>query len=167
MLTRRRVLAASVGVLAAGGFSGRAYGAQTGGLRMAMDESDLIYVAPIRSDGRASRCQAEVWFVHHASDLYVVTASDAWRAQAVGKGLTRTHIWVGDVGAWKSSNGAYRQLPQIQAVGSQVKEADSQTSVLDAMGDKYSLEWIVWGPRFRDGLADGSRVMLRYQPVTV
>jgi hypothetical protein len=132
-----------------------------------MNESDLIYVAPIRTDGSASRCQAEVWFVHHASDLYVVTANDAWRAQAVGKGLTRTHIWVGDVGAWNDSNGAYRELPQIEAVGSQVKDADSQTSVLDAMGDKYPLEWVIWGPRFRNGLADGSRVMLRYQRVMV
>jgi hypothetical protein len=48
-----------------------------------------------------------------------------------------------------------------------VKDADSQTSVLDAMGDKYPLEWVIWGPRFRNGLADGSRVMLRYQRVMV
>lgn len=167
MLTRRRVLAASAGVLAAGVFSGRVYSAESTRLQTAMNESELIYVAPIRSDGRASRCQAEVWFVHHASNLYVVTANDAWRAQAVGKGLTRTHIWVGDVGAWNDSNGAYRELPQIQAVSSQVSDADSQSPVLDAMGNKYMLEWVVWGPRFRKGLADGSRVMLRYQPVTL
>ena len=167
MLTRRRVLAASAGVLATGVFSGRAYSAESARLQTAMNESELIYVAPILSDGGASRCQAEVWFVHHASNLYVVTANDAWRAQAVGKGLTRTQIWVGDVGAWNDSNGAYRELPQIQAVSSQVSDADSQSSVLDAMGDKYRLEWVVWGPRFRNGLADGSRVILRYQPVTI
>ncbi len=165
-MTRRRVLAASTALFAVAGFSGRAYCADSGELQTALNESDLIYLAPIRTDGRESRCQAEVWFVHHESDLYVITASEAWRAQAIGKGLTRTHIWVGDVGAWGDSNGAYRELPQIEAVGSQVKDAESQNSVLNAMGDKYSLEWFVWGPRFRNGLADGSRVMLRYQLVT-
>jgi hypothetical protein len=167
MLTRRRVLVAGTSMVAAAGFAGRVHSADDAALQTAMDESDVMYLTPIRSDGKESRCQAEVWFVHHESDLYVVTADDAWRAQAIAKGLTRTRIWVGDVGAWRDSEGAYRTLPQIEAVASQIPDAETQNSVLDAMGGKYSVEWFVWGPRFRNGLADGSRVMLRYQPVTV
>jgi hypothetical protein len=167
MLTRRRVLRAGAGVVAAAGFAGRTHSAHAAALQTAMGESELIYLTPIRTDGNESSCQAEVWFVHHGADLYVVTANDAWRAEAIGKGLTRTRIWVGDVGAWGDSDGAYRSLPQVEALASEVRDADTQNSVLDAMGGKYSVEWFVWGPRFRNGLADGSRVMLRYQPVTV
>ena len=167
MLTRRRVITASAGAFAAAGLMRPGYAADAPLLQSAMDESDLIYLTPIRTDGDESSCQAEVWFVHHDSDLYVVTANDAWRAQAIGKGLTRTRIWVGDVGAWGDSDRAYRALPQIEAVASAVQDAESQNEVLDAMGGKYRVEWFVWGPRFRNGLADGSRVMLRYQPVTV
>ena len=36
---------------------------------------------------------------------------------------------------------------------------------LEAFGAKYADEWGSWGPRFRDGLADGSRVLLRYRPL--
>jgi hypothetical protein len=174
MLTRRRILAASVGVLAVVGVPRRSHAEQAPelqenlqeklqeSLQVGLEESELIYVTPIRSNGALSRCQAEVWFVHHESALYVVTAADAWRARAISGGLTGARIWVGDVGAWGDSKGAYRQLPQIDAVASQITDGQAQTEVLAAMGDKYSLEWLVWGRRFRNGLADGSRVMLRY-----
>jgi len=167
MLTRRRILAAGAGVFAAAGFAWRATAEDAGSLQKNLLESELIYLTPIRTDGNDSRCQAEVWFVHHESDLYVVTAAEAWRAQAIDRGLARTRIWVGDVGQWGDSDGRYRELPQIEAVASRVEDAESQNAVLDAMGGKYRVEWFVWGPRFRNGLADGSRVMLKYQPVTV
>lgn len=166
MLTRRRVLAAGVGSVAVAGFATSAGASDRPGLQAGLEESDLIYLTPIRSDGKDSRCQAEVWFVHHDSDLYVVTAENAWRARAIDQGLTRTRIWVGDVGQWGDSDGRYRELPRIEAVASRIQDAEAQKAVLDAMGGKYRLEWFVWGPRFRNGLADGSRVMLRYQPVT-
>jgi len=167
MLTRRRLVTASAGFIAAAGLAGRTHAADVAPLQAAMDDSELIYLTPIRSDGSESRCQAEVWFVHHQSMLYVVTAEDAWRARAIGEGLSRARIWVGDVGPWGDSEGTYRALPQIEAVASQIRDAETQNSVLDAMGSKYRLEWFVWGPRFRNGLADGSRVMLMYQPVMI
>jgi len=167
MLTRRWVLSAGTGMLAMAGLPRSAFAADASGLRGAMDDSALIYLTPLRRDGSESRCQSEVWFVHYDADLYVVTAHDAWRARAIASGLTRARIWVGDVGRWSDSDGSYRRLPQIEALASQVQDAQAQDAVLDAMGDKYRLEWLVWGPRFRKGLADGSRVMLCYQPVKV
>ena len=44
-----------------------------------------------------------------------------------------------------------------------ITDQDIQSSVLEIMGTKYSGEWRTWGPRFRNGLADGSRVMIRYE----
>ncbi len=132
------------------------------GLPAAADDSDLIYLTPLRPDGSESRCQAEVWFVRDSNDLIVVTAADAWRARAVGAGLTRTRIWVGDVGVW-DAQARYKALPEVLATARLERDADAHARLLDVFGDKYSLEWMVWGPRFRKGLADGSRVMLRYQ----
>jgi hypothetical protein len=135
-----------------------------GALLAAMDESDLIYVTPIKSNGAESSCQAEVWFSHIGTTMYVVTAVDAWRTRAIRKGLTRSRIWVGDLGVWGNTDGRYKNLPMVDAVANIETDPIAQARALDAMGDRYPLEWVVWGPRFRNGLSDGSRVMLRYQP---
>ena len=71
-----------------------------GNLSEALEMSPFIYLSPILPNGGESRCQAEVWFVVYQSDIYVVTASDAWRAQALRSGLTTARIWVGDFGVW-------------------------------------------------------------------
>jgi len=130
-----------------------------------MAESALIYITPLKQDGRESSCQAEVWFQLHDGAMYVVTSNKAWRAIAVGKGLTSARVWVGDVGQWKSSDGKYKALPVVTTQANIVGDKAVQTGVLDKMGRKYPGEWSTWGPRFNNGLADGSRVMLRYTPV--
>jgi len=166
MLNRRRLVVAG-GSLAAVALAGvPRLRAQSSALDLprALVESELVYLSPLRSDGTLSRCQAEVWFAYVDDAIFVVTASDAWRAQAVTRGLQQTHVWVGDVGQWQGSREAYLRLPALKAHADFVRETDAQTRVLTAMGGKYSAEWGVWGPRFRNGLADGSRVMLRYRP---
>lgn len=170
MLNRRGLLGVGVAVpalMVAGRTAAQgaeAATAQAAGLSEALHESDLVYLSPRHSDGRLSRCQAEVWFAYVDGAVFVVTASDAWRTRAIERGLVATQLWVGDVGQWRSSDGAYLKLPELRAEASVVRDVDAQNKVLDAMGKKYRLEWVVWGPRFRNGLADGSRAMLRYQP---
>lgn len=158
MANRREILIAGALAPLVVSLPGRAADLRTG-----LDDSELVYISPLRSDGNLSACQAEVWFQHHEGAVYVVTASGAWRAQAVGKGLTRAKMWVGDVGQWRSSNGTYRDLPSTMVTASMATATEVHEAVLDKMGSKYTLEWFVWGPRFRKGLADGSRVMIRYE----
>ena len=153
----------SLGVLAAGATllgPGRAAAA----LPAAADSSQLIYITPLKRDGSASTCQAEVWFMRDGNDLFVVTQSDAWRAKAIGRGQDVAKIWVGDVGVW-SRNPEYVNLPSLMAKASLVTDPAVHTSMLDKFGGKYTDEWPVWGPRWKNGLADGSRVMIRYRPV--
>ena len=126
-------------------------------------EPHLIYLSPVRSDGKLSSCQAEVWYAQDGADMFVVTASNAWRARAISRGLLSTQVWVGDVGQWQRSGGKYKDLPSLTASGSQVDDAAEQARILEKFGAKYSDEWGTWGPRFRRGLTDGSRVMLRYR----
>ena len=157
MINRRSAIRsmAAIGALAA-----------SGGIRASsppgVESSDLIYLSPHRSNGALSACQAEVWFQAHDDALFVVTAHDAWRARAVAQGLTDTTVWVGDVGPWRDSEGAYLTLPKMTMQASLERDPAVHAAVLEKMGEKYAMGWLVWGPRFRNGLADGSRVMLRY-----
>ena len=134
------------------------------GWRAAAEASPLIYLTPILSNGAESRCQAEIWFASFGGAMYVVTATEAWRAQAIRQGLSQARIWVGDVGTWHRADGGYKALPMVGANASIETDAAVQGQVLEVMGGKYSAEWDTWGPRFRNGLADGSRVMLKYEP---
>ena len=125
--------------------------------------SQLVYITPIKSDGEESRCKAEIWFSHHEGDVFVVTPPEAWRARAVGKGLNKARLWVGEFGQWTQSDGAFRDAPEFMATASIESDAKKHAVVLAAMGEKYAeTGWGRWGQRFRDGLVDGSRVMIRY-----
>ncbi len=162
MITRRNLLgsaatAATVAILPRFAQANEA-------LATAMAESRLIYLTPLQSSGAESRCQAEIWFALHEGAMYVVTRTDAWRTEAVRRGLDRARVWVGDAGNWRRANGRYKEFPVVETAVSIETDAAHRERVLTTMGVKYADEWPTWGPRFRKGLADGSRVMLKYRP---
>lgn len=163
MFTRRRLLAYSGAVCAFGAAQLRAAPLSQEALT-ALAGSDVVYITPLKHDASESRCHAEVWFVFDGTNVFVVTSSKAWRARAIQRGLNRARMWVGEFGNWEHANDAFRKAPELVATGTLVTDADAQKRVLDRYGDKYRLDWIVWGPRFRNGIADGSRVMLQYAP---
>lgn len=129
--------------------------------KIALLDSDLVYLSPYQSDGSLSRCQAEVWYAMLGADVFVCTASSSWRAQAPIKGLVRAKLWVGDLGVWKRAD--YGSLPAVVADASIETDEKVLALALSRFGDKYYREWKKWGPRFSRGLVDGSRTMLRYQ----
>jgi hypothetical protein len=136
-----------------------------GALAAAMTASPLVYVSPLKKDGAESTCHGEVWFAPDGKDVLVVTGSKGWRARALSGGLDRARLWVGDFGVWKQADGKWKEAPTFDAKVTQEKEAAAHTSALALFGKKYPKEWDKWGPRFAEGLADGSRVLLRYTPV--
>jgi hypothetical protein len=162
-MTRRQLLATGTAGIAATWLSPRALRAAPAPIAVAaLDRSQLVYVSPIVSGGRDSRCQAEVWFVHHDGAVHVCTQSGAWRAEAVRRGFDRARLWIGEFGVWTRADGRYRSAPYLEAGASLVEDPAVHAAVLPLFGEKYAAEWDRWGPRFRDGLADGSRVLLRY-----
>ncbi|MEE3332379.1 MAG: hypothetical protein VX246_16040 [Myxococcota bacterium] len=168
-LCRRQLLESALALSAALLLPARRSAAADGAVQSAVAESPLIYLSPICSDGKESACQAEVWFGSDADELFIVTAEDGWKSQAVKRGLDKARIWVGDFGPWKSSKDRYKSAPTFLANSALVAKDDSATieRVLAIMGKKYPKQWGKWEPRFRKGLSDGSRVMLRYRPVTL
>ena len=172
MIGRRRILKAATGLVAFGLLPGALRAAAPNApiagpdaLAALLAGTDLVYLTTLRRDGSESRCQAEVWFVADSTDIFVVTAAGAWRARAVAAGLPQTRIWVGDLGVWTRTEGRNRDLPQVDASAEIVTAPAEHERVLALFGSKYPVSWVLWGPRFRKGLADGSRVMLRYRPV--
>ena len=165
MINRRNLIIASCSALVTATLPRVLTAAPRPTMQQSINSSDLIYLTPICSNGKESNCQAEVWFVPDGTDLYIVTAAEAWRAQAVKKGLTTARIWVGDLGQWRGTKGKYKTLPQFEATATEIVSADLKNKILDGFGKKYPVSWIVYESRFKDGLADGSRVMLRYRPI--
>jgi hypothetical protein len=159
MLRRRFVQAAAL-IAAAPALKARA-GLPDAAL-VELRKSPLVYLSPLRSNGAESRCHSEIWFQEHEGAVYLVTSADAWRARAVQSGLTQARIWVGDFGEWKPGNDTFRAAPTFDATGSAVTDAATQDAVLERMGEKYRASWLVWGPRFRNGLKERTRVMLKY-----
>ena len=136
-------------------------------MRTSLQKSDLVYITALKSDGKESSCQSEIWYVWDGADIYVCTATTAWRTRAAKKGLDRSRIWVGDVGKWQSSGGKYKDLPALEAATSVISDTNTHQMALERFGSKYTMAWITYGPIFRKGLADGSRSLIRYRPLTI
>ncbi|MEM1230791.1 MAG: hypothetical protein AAGI15_09660 [Pseudomonadota bacterium] len=160
----RRAGAAALAVPATGASLAAAESATATAIRAAAD-TDLIYLANERADGALGRCQAEVWFVPLDGEFVVVTDAKSWRVRQARREDSRVRIWVGDVGRWQNAKGAWRDLPSISANGRLDADPAFHEKALAAFGRKYPASWLLWGPRFRNGLADGSRLLLRYQPL--
>ena len=112
--TRRRLLVGGLAGLAGFFLAGgrrfaRAEPAAAFGLpaatRDALRTSPLVYVSPLQTDGSESRCHGEVWYCTDQGSVMIVTSADGWKAKAVGKGLHRARLWVGDFGAVRSAGG--------------------------------------------------------------
>lgn len=130
----------------------------------ALSESPLVYLSPLDHNGNPSRCQAEIWFVMVQKTLLVCTDSKSWRARAAATGRQQTQIWVGDVGVWETGFDRHLKLPSLRATARIERAPEAVDTALEAFGEKYPIQWLLWGNRFRRGLADGSRVMLSYRP---
>ena len=165
-ITRRRFLFATAAGAAALWLPRRVLGdeaAPRAALQGALATSPLIYVSPLGKDGGESTCHGEVWFVAEGGDVLVVTAADRWKAKAIAAGRDGARLWVGDFGVWTRAEGKWRTAPVFDARAAFEKDPAAHERALEAFGKKYPAEWGKWGPRFRDGLADGSRVMIRYR----
>jgi hypothetical protein len=131
-------------------------------------ESNLyVYVSPLRSDGNESQCHAEVWYFWDAQTRSVVlaTGSETWKAKAVERGLDRARLWVGDYRPQKGPEGPFRERPGFLARAVRERDRAIFDRLLEGFAGRYPAEWDKWKPRFEKGYSDGSRVVIRYEPL--
>jgi hypothetical protein len=135
-------------------------------LEKALADSPLVYVSPLHRDGRESRCHGEVWFCVDRGDVVIVTAKDRWKAQAVLSGRDRARIWVGDHGRGRFKGEGFRKAPSFVAKARVDDGAGTWSRLMADYAVRYPDEWGKWKPRFEQGRADGSRVVIRYTPIS-
>ena len=171
--TRRGLIKAAVGAVAGFFVLGRQEGARAEAAfalpeatRKALESSPLVYISPLLADGSESQCHGEVWYFADRGSVVIVTAADGWKARAVGRGRDQARIWVGDFGRVSLSLGRYRKAPNFLTKAEIISDRAVFDRLMIAFGKRYPDEWAKWEPRFEKGFGDGSRVMIRYSPVS-
>jgi hypothetical protein len=163
LIGRRAFLGGSLGFLLAPAALVRAAELET-----ALEKSGFVYVSPLLGDGRESTCHGEVWFAWLDGTVVLITGSERWKARSLAKGLDRARIWVGDHGRWKQligRNEDFRQAPKFDARVAVSKDEALLERMLAVYERKYPAEIASWRDKMRSGFRDGSRTLLRYEPI--
>jgi hypothetical protein len=136
--------------------------------RKALEGSEFVYVSPLLADGTESTCHGEVWYGWLDDGVVLVTSKTAWKARSRARGLDRARLWVGDYGRWKrvvGRNESFRKGPSFDARVRDVTDKELLERLLVIYDEKYPAEIGKWRDRFREGVASGDRVLLRYEPL--
>jgi hypothetical protein len=166
-LTRRELLWLGAGAAALLVGPLRARGAELGAdVRGLLEKSGFVYVSPLLASGAESRCHGEVWFGWLDGGVVLITAKDTWKARALGRGLERARIWVGDHGRVGGVLGgdAFRTAPSFEARARQERSPELLDRLMAVYRQKYPDEIGRWEPRMRAGFASGERILIRYAP---
>jgi len=121
-------------------------------LQKGLDTSQYVYVQSERKDGTFGK-PAEIWFLHHKGAVWVATPTTTYRVKRIQAGQTKAKVAVG-----KASG------PSFNAKGSIVKDPEVNTVMFETFAKKYPDGWASFEKNFRDGLANGSRVLIKYEP---
>jgi len=133
-----------------------------------LETSPFVYVSPLKSNGEESACHAEVWFAWLDGAVVMTVATDGWKSRSVARGLDRARLWVGDHGRRKGLNArseAFRSAPHFDARATRLWDDALLDRLLAAYAVKYPDEIGRWRDRMRQGQADRSRVLVRYEPI--
>ncbi len=138
-------------------------------LEEALEKSPYVYVSPLLASGRESTCHGEVWYAWLDGAVFAIVAADGWKAKSLAAGRDRARLWVGDHGTWKTSGGlsrteSFRKAPHLDVRGEGLRDPKMVERVLSVYDVKYPDEIGRWRDRMRNGVADGSRVLIRYVP---
>jgi hypothetical protein len=164
-MTRRELI--RLGIAAALAWPRRSRAAGLGSdLTALLEKSGFVYVSPLLASGAESRCHGEVWFGFLDGGVVLITSKESWKARALGRGLARARIWVGDHGRVGGVLGseAFRKAPSFDAQGRQEKDAGLVDRLMAVYREKYPDEIGTWEPRFRSGVESGERILIRYEP---
>jgi hypothetical protein len=121
-------------------------------LQQALDSSKYVYIQSARKDGKFGK-PAEIWFMHHDGAVWVASPPTTYRVKRIKAGQTKAKIAVGKAAG-----------PSFNATGSIVKDPEVNKVMFETYAKKYANDWKSYEQKFRDGLANGSRVLIKYEP---
>jgi predicted pyridoxine 5'-phosphate oxidase superfamily flavin-nucleotide-binding protein len=118
----------------------------------ALRTSPYVYIATQRKSGGFGQ-PAEIWFMYRDGAVWVASPATTWRAKRIRAGRPTATIAVGK-----------REGPSFEATGQLVKDPKAYEALFTTLAEKYPDGWKQYEERFRTGLADGSRVLIKYDP---
>lgn len=121
-------------------------------LQKALDSSKYVYIQSTREDGKLSK-PAEIWFMPYNGAVWVASPPTTHRVKRIKAGKTTAKIAVGKPDG-----------PSFNAKGSIVTDPEVNKAMFETYAKKYATEWKSYEQKFRDGLANGSRVLIKYEP---
>jgi len=121
-------------------------------LQKALDSSKYVYIQSTRKDGTLGK-SAEIWFMHHNGAVWVASPATTHRVKRIQAGQTKAKIAIGKTDG-----------PSFNAKGSIVKDPEANKVMFEVYAKKYGSGWSSYEKKFRDALADGSRVLIEYEP---
>ncbi len=122
-------------------------------LERSLASSTYVYIASERKDGGFGS-PAEIWFMWDDGAVWVGTPATSWRAKRIKAGRPRARIAVGSRGG-----------PTFTATGAIVSDPARHERLFTTFATKYPDGWTRYEARFREGMKDGTRVLIRYDPV--
>lgn len=131
----------------------------------ALEKGRLVYVSPLKADGRESRCHGEVWYFWDKDAVVIATATRGWKTRAVTGGKDKARVWVGDFGPYSEAGEKLRGAPTFLANAAVDADRASFERLLASYAVRYADEWAKWKPRFESSYKDGSRTVIRYTPI--
>ncbi len=114
--------------------------------------SKYVYISTTRKNGSLSK-PAEIWFLYHNGAVYVASPPTTWRVRRIKSGRTQAKIAVGKPDG-----------PSFMATGALVNEPDVHPVLFETYAKKYGGDWSKYEEKFRTGLKDGSRVLIKFTP---
>lgn len=136
-----------------------------------IEKSPFAYISPLKKDGSESTCHGEVWFAWIDGAVVVNTRRGTWKVKALGKGLDRARVWIGDYGRWKprlvgDPSEAFRNGATFDAKA----RFETDRKVLDQLiaiyEKKYAGDFDQWREDMQTGFFSGARKLIRYEPIS-
>jgi hypothetical protein len=121
-------------------------------LQKALDSSKYVYIQTERKNGTLGKA-AEIWFMSYNGAVWVASPVATHRVKRIQAGQTKAKVWI------DKTDG-----PSFNAKGSIVKDPEVNKVLFETFAKKYSDRWSSLEKSFRDGLTDGSRALIKYEP---
>ena len=121
-------------------------------VRDKLASSTYVYISTQRKDGSFGK-PAEIWYMWHEGAVWVGTPPTTWRVKRIKHHRPTAKIAVGKPDG-----------PSFDAVGSIVKDDKVAAKLFETYAKKYPDRWPGYEEKFRTGMKDGSRVLVKYVP---
>ena len=120
----------------------------------ALDSSKYVYIQSARKDGSFGKA-AEIWFMYHNNAVWVASPVTTYRVKRIQAGQTKAKVAIGKPDG-----------PSFSATGSIVKDPEANKALFETFAKKYGNDWSSYEKNFREGLTDGSRALIKYEPTS-